>query len=282
MGTKIIIVGGGPAGLAAAIAARSRGKEVLVISNPAQSSPLAKAPRVDNYPGLPGLTGLELLQTMESHARDMGAQIVVGRVNAIMEWNGFSLTVGSDVYQADALVMAPGVVQAAAYPGEEEYLGRGVSYCATCDGMLYRGRRVLVIGCTGQAYEEANYLQSIGCEVTYTDRSRPEKLDERVDFLALGPIEITGEQAVKTVRISGEEHPFDGVFILRQAVAPNHLLPGLEVADGVIVTDRGMATNLPGVYAAGDCTGKPYQVAKAVGEGLVAGEHAAEYLEQKN
>jgi thioredoxin reductase (NADPH) len=173
-------------------------------------------------------------------------------------------------------------VRTAPFAGEEEYLGRGVSYCATCDGMLYRGRKVTVVGRADNAPEEANFLASIGCQVTYVADTRPEELADGIAFVAGKRLEVLGEQTVRALRVDGAEHPCDGVFILRRAVAPNHLLPGLEVTDGVITTDRAMATNIPGVFSAGDCTGQPWQVAKAVGEGLVAGEHAAEYLEQKN
>ena len=131
----IIILGSGPAGLAAAVAARGRNKSVLVAGNPWQDSPLARAERVDNYPGLPGRTGLALLEEFYRHASGLGADFVVGKVLALLAWNGFSLTVGSQVHQGRALILAPGVVRAAKYPGEAEYLGRGVSYCATCDGM---------------------------------------------------------------------------------------------------------------------------------------------------
>ena len=283
MEPKIIVLGMGPAGLAAAIAARSRNKAVTVIGNPMHASPLARAERVDNYPGLPGLTGMELLEKLADHAQQMGAELVTGKVNAIMAWNGaFTLTVGSDMVQADALVLAPGVVRTAPFAGEEAYLGRGVSYCATCDGMLYRGRRVSVVGRADNAPEEANFLASIGCQVTYVAKERPEELADGIAFLSGNRLEVLGEQTVRALVVDGTEHPCDGVFILRRAVAPNHLLPGLGVTDGIITTDRTMATNLPGVFAAGDCTGQPWQVAKAVGEGLVAGEHAAEYLEQKN
>lgn len=278
----IIVLGGGPAGLSAAVAARSRNKSVLVISNPGADSPLARAERIDNYLGLPGLTGLALLETMEKHADGMGVQRVTGRVNAIMAWNGsFALTVGSDVYQGRALVLAPGVVRAAKYPGEEAFLGRGVSYCATCDGMLYRGRKVMVVGRTKDAPEEANFLHSIGCQVTYVSKERPGGLDADILHLSGSKLEVAGEDKVAALRVDGAEHPCDGVFILRQAVAPGDLLPGLAIADGLITVDRNMGTNLEGVFAAGDCTGQPYQVAKAVGEGLVAGERAAEYLDSK-
>ena len=281
----IIVLGCGPAGLSAAVAARSRNKSVLVIGNPVEESPLARAERVDNYLGLPGRTGLELLQTMKRHAQQMEVQIVTGRVIALMAWNGsFALTVGSEMYQGRALVLAPGVVRAAKFPGEQELLGKGVSYCATCDGMLYRNRTVMVVGRTKDAPEEANFLQSIGCHVTYISKERPEQLNGEIDHLTGTKLEVLGEGRVNGLRIDSEEYPCDGVFILRQAVAPDDLLPGLAVEDGSIKVNRAMETNLEGVFAAGDCTGQPWQVSKAVGEGLVAGESAAEYLDnqQKN
>lgn len=278
----IIVLGCGPAGLSAAVAARSRNKSVLVIGNPVEDSPLARAERVDNYLGLPGLTGLELLHTMKRHAEDTGAQIVTGRVVSLMAWNGsFALTVGSDVYQGRALVLAPGVVHASKYPGEEKLLGRGVSYCATCDGMLYRGRNVVVVGRTKDSPEEANFLHSIGCKVTYVSTQRPTQLSGDIPYLSGTKLEVVGEERVSALSVDGQEHPCDGVFILRQAVAPSDLLPGLAVDGGSIAVNRAMETNLEGVFAAGDCTGKPWQVSKAVGEGLIAGERAAEYLDEK-
>lgn len=281
----IIVLGCGPAGLSAAVAARSRNKSVLVIGNPVDDSPLAKAERVDNYLGLPGLTGLELLQTMKKHAEQMGTQFVAGRVIALLVWNGsFALTVGSDMYQGRALVLAPGVVRMAKFPGEQELLGKGVSYCATCDGMLYRNRTVMVVGRTKDAPEEANFLQSIGCHVIYVGKERPEQLKAEIGHLSGTNLEVMGEDRVTGLRVDGGEYPCEGVFILRQAVAPGDLLPGLNMKEGSITVDRNMATNLEGVFAAGDCTGRPWQVSKAVGEGLVAGESAAEYLDnlQKN
>jgi len=281
----IIVLGCGPAGLSAAVAARSRNKSVLVIGNPVDDSPLAKAERVDNYLGLPGLTGLELLQTMKKHAEQMGTQFVAGRVIALLAWNGsFALTVGSDMYQGRALVLAPGVVRMAKFPGEQELLGKGVSYCATCDGMLYRNRTVMVVGRTKDAPEEANFLQSIGCQVIYVGKERPEQLKAEIGHLSGTNLEVMGEDRVTGLRVDGGEYPCEGVFILRQAVAPGDLLPGLNMKEGSITVDRNMATNLEGVFAAGDCTGRPWQVSKAVGEGLVAGESAAEYLDnlQKN
>ena len=119
---------------------------------PLAGQPLARAERVDNYLGLPGVTGMELFGAVPlKHAEELGADFVLGRVISLMAWNGFHLTVGSELYEGETLVLAPGVVRQAKYPGEAEYLGRGVSYCATCDGMLYRGKPVAVVGRSGDA-----------------------------------------------------------------------------------------------------------------------------------
>lgn len=280
MAYDIIVLGSGPAGLAAATAARGRDKSVLVIGNRWQDSPLAKAERVDNYLGLPGLTGTEMLETFYRHAAGMGVEFVVGKAISLMAWNGFMVTVGSQVYEGKALILAPGVVRQAKYHGEEEYLGRGVSYCATCDGMLYRGKPVAVVGRSSDAPHEANYLKSLGCQVTYVSPQPPVGLDEGIPYVKAGRLAIQGEQTVTGLEADGALIPCNGVFILRQAVAPTDLLPTLETQAGYIKVDRRMATNVEGVFAAGDCTGVPLQVSKAVGEGHVAALSACEYLDQ--
>ena len=279
MGHDILVLGSGPAGLAAAVAARGRNKSVLVIGNRWQDSPLARAERVDNYLGLPGRTGAELLEAFTRHAEDMGADFVTGKAVSLMAYQGFMVTVGSQVYDGRALILAPGVVRQAKYPGEERFLGRGVSYCATCDGMLYRGKPVAVVGRAPDAPMEANYLSSLGCQVVYVAAGeRPAGLEGKIPFVRANRLAVKGEQTVAALEADGAEIPCAGVFILRQAVAPTDLLPQLETENGAIQVDRRMATNVAGVFAAGDCTGGPLQVAKAVGEGHVAGLSACEYL----
>ena len=280
MAWDIIVLGSGPAGLAAAVAARGRNKSVLVIGNRWQDSPLAKAERVDNYPGLPGRTGLEMLEEFHRHALKLGTEFVVGRGLSLLAWNGFSITVGAQVYQGQSLILAPGVVRSAKYPGEAEYLGRGVSYCATCDGMLYRNKPVTVVGLTPDAPQEANYLNSLGCQVTYVSPHRPQGLKEGIPYIQAGRLAVKGEQTVTGLEADGALLPCSGVFILRRTVAPTDLLPALETDGGVIKVDRRMATNVPGVFAAGDCTGGHLQVSKAVGEGHVAALSACEYLDK--
>ena len=203
----IIILGSGPAGLAAAVAARGRDKSVLVAGNPWQDSPLARAEQVDNYPGLPGRTGLALLEEFYRHASGLGADFAVGKVLALLAWNGFSLTVGSQVHQGRALILAPGVVRAAKYPGEAEYLGRGVSYCATCDGMLYRNRPVTVVGLAPDAPHEANYLHSLGCQVVYVAPRQPQGLNEAIPYVKAGRLAVRGERTVTGLALRRGVYP---------------------------------------------------------------------------
>lgn len=276
----IIVLGSGPAGLSAAVTARGRNKSVLVIGNRWQDSPLARAERVDNYLGMPGMTGMEMLEAFRRHAQEMGVEMVTGKVLSIMEWEGFTLTVGSQLYQGSALILAPGVVRQAKFTGEETYLGRGVSYCATCDGMLYRNKPVAVVGRSKDAPHEAAYLKSIGCQVVYVAPKRPDQLEEDIPFIQAAKLAVKGEQTVTALEADGADIPVNGVFILREAVAPGDLLPGLTLENGAIQVDRSMATSVPGVFAAGDATGAPLQVSKAVGEGLIAALSACEYLDR--
>lgn len=276
----IIVLGSGPAGLSAAVTARGRNKSVLVIGNRWQDSPLARAERVDNYLGMPGMTGMEMLEAFQRHAQEMGVEMVTGKVLSIMECEGFTLTVGSQLYQGSALILAPGVVRQAKFPGEETYLGRGVSYCATCDGMLYRNKPVAVVGRSKDAPHEAAYLKSIGCQVVYVAPKRPDQLEEDIPFIQAAKLAVKGEQTVTALEADGADIPVNGVFILREAVAPGDLLPGLTLEKGAIQVDRSMATSVPGVFAAGDATGAPLQVSKAVGEGLIAALSACEYLDR--
>ncbi|HJB12090.1 MAG TPA: FAD-dependent oxidoreductase [Candidatus Oscillibacter excrementigallinarum] len=262
MSYDVLVIGGGPAGLSAAINVRARGRSVLVVSNPLEENPLWRAEKVDNYLGMPGLSGAELLTAMRRHGERSGAEFLTGKVlNAVRMPDAWYVSVGPEMYNARAVVLAAGVARGKKFPGEAELLGRGVSYCATCDGMLYRGKAVAVVGFSDTARQEAEFLQRIGCAVTYFDRPRQ--------------CEIHGREQVESVTCEGQTAAVEGVFILRPTMAPTELFPGLTVEQGYVAVDRHMATNLPGLFAAGDCTGGPLQVSKAVGEGLIAGQSAA-------
>ena len=162
----IIIIGGGPAGLSAAITSRQRGRSAAVISNDNAGSGLYKAREIGNYPGLPAISGRELLSKLTSHASAAGAELINGRVYSVMASDdGYSVGYGAEILQSKSLIIATGVAQTSIFPGEEDLLGHGVSYCATCDGMLFRGKRICVVCLSPEASDEADYLASIGCDV---------------------------------------------------------------------------------------------------------------------
>ena len=266
--TDIIVIGGGPAGISAALTALHRGKTAAIVSTSPEDSPLWKAEKINNYPGLPEMTGADMLRAMLAHAESAGAVMIRGRALSVLPMGKtFGVSVGADFYECRAVVVAAGLSRAKPFPGETEHLGAGVSYCATCDGMLYRNKRVAVISLSADGPEEAEYLRSIGCDVEFFDAGRAKKY------------EITGDGRVEALFADGEKYDVSGVFIFRSGVAPDSLVPGMVTAGASITADKDMATSVPGVFACGDCLGAPFQIAKAVGEGNTAGISAARYIE---
>ena len=261
----IIVIGGGAAAASAVLTAKNRGKTVAVVCNAPETSSLYRAEWITNYPGLPPMSGREMTELFRRQIEENATDVIEGRALNVMPMeDSFGVAVGNDFFQCRALIIAAGITREKLYPGEGEYLGRGVSYCATCDGMLYRGKTVAVIGGGHEAKADADFLEGIGCRV--------------LRFEENGRYEIRGGLKADTVVFRGEEHKVDGIFILKDTVSVTRLVPGLEYKDGGIVTDRSMATSVPGVFAAGDCTGKPFQLAKAAGEGNIAALSACEYM----
>lgn len=193
-----IVIGGGPAGLSAALNLRRRGRTVLVLSGGAPL--LEKAELVDNYLGMPGVTGKEMMERFRAHAAAQGAVLKAQRAGNVMPMGDtFLVGAGSDMYTSRAVILACGVSKAGYVPGEAEYLGRGVSYCATCDGMLYRQKRVTVWGLSPEAPEEAEFLHSIGCRVTYIAAKRPQALAQGIAFVSGAVTAVYGGAAVTAV-----------------------------------------------------------------------------------
>ena len=264
----VIIIGGGAAATSAVLTLKNRGKTAAIVSNKEETSSLYKAEKITNYPGLPPMTGAEMTALFRRQAVEAGATMITGRAISVMPMGDtFGVAVGSDYYMAKALIIAAGITREKLYPGEAEYLGRGVSYCATCDGMLYRGKTVAVVGSGEEARHDADFLEGIGCTVLRFEKN--------------GKYEIRGGMKADTLVYAGEEHKVDCVFIIKDTVSVTSLVPGLRYENGAIVVDRKMQTTVPGVFAAGDCTGKPYQLAKAAGEGNVAALSACDYLAGK-
>ena len=280
---QIAVIGSGPAGLSAALNACIRKKSTAIFSTDFRESGLYKAEILDNILGTPTLDGPAYLDLCQNQVKAHGAQFISGRVLSIMpSGKQFFISVGSDVYSADTVILATGIIQKSSFTGERELLGRGVSYCATCDGMLYRGKDVVVYIDSSEGIHEANFLKEIGCRVTAISKGRDlDALDPDIPVIAERKISILGDNQVEAVVAGDTTIACTGLFILRQGVAPDALISNLELADGHIAVNRHMQTNISGVFAAGDAIGKPYQVSKACGEGQIAAFSAVDYLDIK-
>ncbi len=275
------IIGTGPAGLSAALNLQIHSKNFLWIGSRSLSDKVTKAERISNYPGFTDVSGEELNAAFQNQVQAKGLQITEQMVGAIMSMGShYAIMAGSEFYEAKAIILATGVANTGTLPGEQEKVGCGVSYCATCDGMLYRGKTIAVI-CNNARFEhEVKYLADLAETVYYFPNYKGVgNLPANVKVMEEKARGILGEKKVSAVELSSDEElPVDGVFCLRDSVSLATLLPEVQVNNGRIVVDRTMATNLKGVFAAGDCTGRPYQYAKAVGEGNVAAHSVIEYL----
>ena len=279
----IAIIGTGPAGVSAALTAVNRNKSILLLGSRQMSEKVAKAHEIRNYPGLPAVKGEELAEAFRNHLDAMGITITEKRVGTVYAMGDyFALQIGEEMAEAEAVILATGVVQANPLPGEKELLGRGVSYCATCDAPLYRGKTAAVIGYSPREEAEAAFLSEVCEKVTYFPVYREETaLPDSVQVIREKVTGIAQEGGKRIVRTESGTYEADGVFVLREAVAPDTLVPGLEADGAHVRVNRKMETSLPGVFACGDLTGTPYQYVKAAGEGNVAAISAAAYIDTK-
>ncbi|MGE5370917.1 MAG: NAD(P)/FAD-dependent oxidoreductase [Solirubrobacterales bacterium] len=279
----ICIIGCGPAGLAAAINAKNKNRDIILLGSDLCSPPLHKAPHIANYLGLPAIKGDELRLKFIDHATAMGVEIVKSKAdNVFPDEEGFMVMHGGgEMLSAKTVIIATGVPYRPTLKNEADFLGRGLGYCATCDGPLYEGKVVGVIGYTPETEPEVNYLAEICSKVLYFPLYKePPKVDPRAEIVHERPGEVRGDTVVRMIVAGKQEYTVDGVFIIGSETAPDRLVPGLELEeDGIhIKVNRKMETSIEGIYAAGDCTGQPYQLSKSTGEGQVAALNAAKQL----
>lgn len=276
----VAIVGGGPAGIQAALNVKIRALSMVLFSGPAGLSKVKSAKEIPNVLGFPDVSGETLAGAYDKHMRRAGILPIMKPIDHIYPMGDYyALTSGDEMWEAKSVILATGVMSQKPLLGEEELIGRGVSYCATCDGMLYKGGHVIVLGYEESAEEECEYLMKL-MDVTYFPlHKNAREINGAKTILNARPISVgKAEKGVILNTDRGEYHG-DCVFIFRSAIAPGTLLPGLKTENGHIYVARDMSTNLPGVFAAGDVTGIPYQIAKAIGEGATAGLSANQYIQ---
>lgn len=280
----IAIVGSGVAGLSAALNAKIRNKSFIVFGSNEMSTKLIKAPKVNNYLGFPGKSGEELRDEFANHLESMGIEITEEKINNIYPMGDYyALMANEKMYEASSLILATGVNFGKPFSGENEFLGRGVGYCATCDAPLYKNKTVTIISYNKHDEAEANYVSDLASKVYYVPMYKEQvEVNKSIEIIKDIPLEIKGESSVKKLVLKNSEIETDGLFILRDSISPGQLVPGLKIADNHVEVDRLMRTNLPGCFAAGDVVGAPYQYIKAAGEGNVASLSAVSYLNQIN
>lgn len=298
----VIIIGGGPAGLSAAQYAGRANLKVLLIEEMALGGQGLVIESLENYPGFPeGVGGFDFAQKMEAQARQFGAEILSTTVRSFSkEGNAFKVATGKGDLTATAIILATGAKHRTLdIPGEAEFSGRGVSYCATCDGPFFRNQKILVVGGGDAACDEAMFLSKLTDKVVMIhrrDRFRAQKalgervmanprIDVRFNTTAL---EIKGDQKVKEVVLQDTEtgktttEDFGAVFIFVGSLPQTGLIPDLEKDEaGYVVTNQRMETSVPGLYVVGDLRATPFrQIVVAAGEGAVAAHCASQYIDE--
>lgn len=302
----VAVVGGGPAGLTAALYAARGLARTVVFEKGMPGGQIVTTDHVENFPGFPdGVSGFDLGELMARQAATHGAEIrAFAEVEAITSVpdGGFTLTVGDETFVARTVVVATGAVpRKLGIPGEAEYTGRGVSWCATCDGAFFRDRKVVVVGGGNAAIEEALFLTKFASKVVVVHRRtgfraaqvlvERARNHERIEFLLERvPTEIVGEEGSvvgivleSTVDGSRETLPTDGVFLFVGTDPLSSLLDGLVELDaaGYVRVGPSCTTSVPGLFVAGDVTDVPLkQVVTATGGGAQAGQEALHYLQQ--
>ncbi len=279
----IAIIGAGPAGLSAGLNAKVRNKDVQIFGNYPKNTWLYKAENVNNHLGFENATGKEVLEGFISHVESVGVKINYGRVLQIMPLGThFMINFENEIIEAKTVILATGIDKKSTIKGETEYIGKGLSYCATCDGMLYKGKDVLLYGETEEGEEDANFLSEICNNVIYIHSyDEVKNVNSKVKTIKGKPSEILGEEKVEGIVVNEQTFNVEGLFFIKENTPTDSLIANLEKDKTVIKTNKVCETNIEGVFACGDCTGWPYQVSKSVGEGLVAAQQAVKFLDKK-
>lgn len=297
----VVVIGSGPGGMTSALYASRSNLSTLLIERGVPGGQLINTAEVENYAGFKSIKGPELANNMYEGATQFGAEYTFGDVREIVDGKEYKQIVTSNkIFKARSIILATGAEhKKLGVPGENELNGRGVSYCAVCDGAFFRDRPLVVVGGGDSAVEEGTYLTQFASEVTIVhrrDELRAQKIlqdrafsNDKMNFIWDSVIEeIEGENNVKALQLrntkTGEvtEMSADGVFVYIGLLPNSNAFLDLGITDheGWIVTDENMQTSVPGIFAVGDVRQTVLrQVATAVGDGSIAGDAAYKYVE---
>ena len=277
----LAIIGAGPAGLSAALNAKIRNKSVIIFGK--DSPKLTKTESIKNYLGFRDIRGSELNKRFKDSLKDYEINFSNERVQTVYamgDYHALMLKSG-EMVEATAVIVATGMDQTRDLAGEEEFFAKGVSYCATCDAALYKGKEVVLIGYNEESVEEANFTAEIVDKLSFVNMYKDDiDLDPSINLIeGEVPLGFTGDDRAKVLEFkSGKKIEADGFFIIKDSSKAQRLVPSLKMKDNHIDVDSNMATNIAGLFAAGDVTGSPYQIMKAVGQGQIASLEAVRYI----
>lgn len=279
MDYDIIIVGFGPAGISAGLNASIRRKKVLIIGK--KSKALEKSPSIKNYLGFNDIKGSDLYNNFTNHIKNYPVEILDKKIKAVYAMGEyFSVDLGEKMLTSKACIVAAGVDMGKSIEGEDKFFAKGISYCATCDASLYKGKKVVLLGMNDEAIEEANFINKMASQTIFVNPNKKDvKLDDGIEIINKKPEKFTGKlRAESLILEDGQELVADGFFIIKNSSKPESLVPSVEIEDGHIKVNYDMSTNIKGLFACGDITGRPYQINKAAGQGQIAGLNAASFI----
>lgn len=275
----VAIIGKGPAGISAAINAIARNKSVLMFGR--DSKKVMLSPSIHNYPGFIEIKGPELITKLNDHLSSLNVTFSSKMVNMVYTMDKyFAIQAETDMFEAKTVILAVGVDFKKSIDGEDKFLGSGVSYCATCDAPLYKGKTVAVVGYNKESIEETRFLSEVCNKVYFIPTINGDfNFSSNVEIVKDMPLRFEGDLSAKKLVLKTNEISADGFFVIKDSYPLKTLIPGLDVDGAHVKVNRNMETNIKGLFAAGDVTGKPYQIAKALGEGQVAALSAADYID---
>ncbi len=276
---EVAVVGGGIAGYCAALTLKSLKKDTVWLGEEGFGEKLSSAEYIRNYPAFSG-NGKEFSARLSEQMAREGVVLTPARIDGIYAMGDyFVLTSGEKTFTAQAVILASGVNLTGELAGEREFLGRGVSYCAVCDGALYKGKKIAAVVYGKQFLHEVEYLASFAKTVYAVCRGvKAEFQANNIQAVEDIPRGVEGGMKVNRLVCKTQSLDVDGVFLLKSATPPSALVGGLEVDGAHVKVKSDLSTNIEGLFAAGDVTGTPYQFVKAAGEGNRAAYSAAAYL----
>src|SRR5690625_507989 len=272
MDYDVIVVGKGPAGLSASINLAIRKKSVLIIGKDSKS--LTKTPSIKNYLGFKDIKGEDLYKRFLDQLKDYPVDIRDEKIKAVYAMGDyFAIDLGDEILKSKACIIASGIDMGKSIENEDKFFAKGISYCATCDASLYKNKDVVLVGYNEESIEEVEFIAKLAKNTTFVNMYKKDiQVSDNIKVIDEKPKKFNGNIKAESLELEdGTILKADGFFVIKNSSKPESLVPSVKMDDGHIKVDYQMRTNIRGLFACGDITGKPYQINKAAGQGQIAG-----------